>query len=69
MSTTAERVRRHREKMRACGLRPIQLWVPDTRRQDFREACRRQSLLLHDDPQEKEILEWLEQVTDTTGWK
>jgi hypothetical protein len=29
--------------MRAAGLRPIQIWVPDTRRPGFSEECRRQA--------------------------
>ncbi len=40
--TSAERVKRRRDKMRAAGLRPVQLWVPDTRRAAFAEDCRRQ---------------------------
>jgi hypothetical protein len=26
------------------GLRPVQIWLPDTRRPGFAEECRRQSL-------------------------
>jgi hypothetical protein len=63
-----ERVRRHREKLRAAGLRPAQVWVPDTRRRGFAEECRRQSRLLRDDRQEAETLNWLEVVADTAGW-
>jgi hypothetical protein len=40
--SSAERVKRRRDKMRAAGLRPVQLWVPDTRRAAFAEECRRQ---------------------------
>lgn len=29
--------------MRAAGLRPIQIWVPDTRRPGFAEECHRQA--------------------------
>lgn len=32
--------------MRAAGLRPIQIWVPDTRAPGFEEECRRQCELL-----------------------
>tara|TARA_R110002020_G_scaffold177219_4_gene369991 strand:+ start:217 stop:396 length:180 start_codon:yes stop_codon:yes gene_type:complete len=32
--------------MRAAGLRPVQIWVPDTRRPDFAEECRRQARLV-----------------------
>ena len=44
--TSAERVRRRRDKMRAAGLRPIQIWVPDTRAPGFGPECRRQCELL-----------------------
>ena len=44
------------------------IWVPDTRRPGFAEECRRQSLLLRDDPHEREILDWIEAVADTEGW-
>lgn len=40
--TSAERVKRRRDKMRAAGLRPVQIWVPDTSRAAFAEDCRRQ---------------------------
>ena len=42
----AERVERRRTKLRAAGLRPIQIWVPDTRAPGFAEECRRQSRLI-----------------------
>jgi hypothetical protein len=63
------RVQKHREALRAAGLRPIQIWVPDTRRPDFAEACRRQCLVVKNDPQEKEVLTWLESVADVEGWE
>jgi len=34
---------RYRERMRAAGLRPVQIWVPDTRSIDFPDECRRQA--------------------------
>lgn len=40
------RVKKHRDALRKAGLRPVQLWVPDTRRPDFAEECRRQCLLV-----------------------
>ncbi|WP_232493668.1 antitoxin MazE family protein [Novosphingobium kaempferiae] len=40
----SERVRKRRDALRAAGLRPIQIWVPDTRRPGFAEECRRQAL-------------------------
>ncbi len=44
--TSAERVRRRRDKMRVAGLRPVQIWVRDTRAAGFAEECRRQCRLI-----------------------
>ena len=38
------KVREHRERLRAQGLRPIQIWVPDVRAASFRSQAHRQSL-------------------------
>ena len=43
-----ERVARRRAKLRAAGLRPVQIWVPDTRAPGFAEECRQQSRLIRD---------------------
>jgi hypothetical protein len=67
-ANVVERVKRYRDGLRAAGLRPVQIWVPDTRRPGFAEECRRQSLLLRDDPHEREILDWIEAAADTEGW-
>lgn len=63
-----ERVRKRRNALRAAGLRPVQIWVPDTRQAGFAAECRRQSAALADDPQETETLDWIERVADTQGW-
>lgn len=41
--TVRMKVREHRERLRAQGLRPIQIWVPDVRSPAFREQARRQA--------------------------
>lgn len=38
------KVRRHRERLRERGLRPIQIWVPDVRGSSFKSEAHRQSL-------------------------
>ena len=68
-ATAAERVQKHREALRAAGMRLVQMWVPDTRRADFALECRRQSGLLRGDAQEAEVQDWLRAVADTEGWK
>jgi hypothetical protein len=61
-------MRTYRERMRRQGLRPIQLWVLDTRSPKTAAARRRQSLALSGDPAEREILAFIGTATDTTGW-
>ena len=39
------RVNKRRQALRDQGLRPIQIWVPDTRVPGFADECRRQSRL------------------------
>ena len=38
-----QKVQAHRERLRAQGLRPIQVWVPDTRSPKFAAEASRQS--------------------------
>jgi len=38
------KVGEHRARLRAQGLRPIQIWVPDVRAPSFRAEAHRQSL-------------------------
>ncbi|MCE8045084.1 antitoxin MazE family protein [Halomonas daqingensis] len=40
------RVKKHRTALRAAGLRPIQIWVPDTRSSGFAEEARRQCAIV-----------------------
>lgn len=44
--SVASRVKTRRETLRRQGLRPVQIWVPDTRAPGFLEECRRQSKLV-----------------------
>ena len=43
--TSNERVQKHRAGLRAQGLRPVQIWVPDTRAKGFAEECAQQVAL------------------------
>lgn len=64
MEPTHKRVASHRQRLRKAGLRPIQIWVPDTRQPEFAETCRRQSEQLLADPAEQEALAFMERVSD-----
>ncbi len=68
-ASTSARVQKHRAALRESGLRPMQIWVLDTRRAGFAEECRRQSMLLQGDAQERETADWLEAAGDRAGWQ
>jgi hypothetical protein len=42
--SSREKVQAYRRRLRAQGLRPLQIWVPDTRSRRFAIEARRQSL-------------------------
>ena len=49
-SSSNAKVSAHRARLRAQGLRPIQIWVPDTRQPEFLAEAARQSALLSHSP-------------------
>ena len=67
--TGAQRVQRRRDKLRAAGLRPVQIWVPDARAPGFAEECARQARLVRESETPESRAEdeaWFE-ASDTTG--
>jgi hypothetical protein len=69
IGTGVLRVRRRRDKLRAAGLRPVQIWVPDTRAAGFAEECARQARIVHDSEAfgGADDDAWFE-ASDTAGW-
>ena len=65
-----KRVQRRRDKLRAAGLRPVQIWVPDTRAAGFAEECARQARLIREAemPEGRADEEAWADVSDTSGW-
>jgi hypothetical protein len=51
-------------------LRPVQIWVPDTRRPGFDEECRRQSLLAaHTDQADPTLDAFMDEaLAEVDGW-
>lgn len=64
------RVQKRRDALRMAGLRPIQIWVPDTRRPGFAAECRRQSkLAAQADMADVEMMDFMDQaLSDADGW-
>jgi hypothetical protein len=59
-----QRVQSHRNRLRAAGLKPVQLWVPDPKAPGFAAECRRQSLIIQNDLAEMRDLEMLAEIAD-----
>jgi hypothetical protein len=53
--TNARRVLRRRYKSRLQGVRPLQIWVPDTRAPRFAEEAARQARLVAEATTEEEL--------------
>lgn len=64
MEPVKERVKTHRGRLRAAGLKPVQLWIPDPNAPGFTAECRRQSLIIQSDPEENRDLEILAEIAD-----
>lgn len=58
------KVREHRARLRAQGLRPIQIWVPDVRAASFRSEAHRQSQIVAASAQEPEDQAFIDAVSD-----
>jgi hypothetical protein len=54
--TNSQNVRDHRSRLRAQGLRPVQLWLPDTRTRAFAEQAADDMRLLAELPPEDQAL-------------
>jgi len=62
--SSREKVRRHRERLRQQGLRPIQIWVPDVRAPSFRVQAHRQSLAVADSAMAVEDQAFIDAVSE-----
>ena len=49
-STSRDKVRAHRTRLRSQGLRPVQIWVADVRSSAFARAAHRQCLAVARSP-------------------
>lgn len=60
----ATKMRNYRARLRAQGLRPVQIWVPDTKAPGFAEEVKRQSRIVADTAESREAAEWIETALD-----
>jgi hypothetical protein len=66
-TSSRAKVAAHRARLRAQGLRPVQIWVPDVRSPEFKAEAERQARLVAADRHEAEIMAFIEAAADWGG--
>ncbi len=59
-----DKVRDHRARMRAKGMKLVQFWVPDTSTAEFKAEARRQSRLIARSPNEADDQAFVDSLSD-----
>lgn len=62
-TSSREKVRAHRERMRARGMRLVQMWLPDTRSEAYAAQAHKDSLAIARSETEAEDQAWLESMS------
>lgn len=68
-SSPTVKMKKYRAKLRAAGLRPVQIWVPDARLPRLAREVKRQSLLASRHSDKQDILAFIESAADLDDWK
>jgi hypothetical protein len=63
-ASSREKVRAHRARLRAQGLRPVQIWVPDVRAPAFTAAARKQAKAVASSQSEKADQAFIDSASD-----
>ena len=66
--TPSEKMQVYRRRLRDSGLRPVQIWVPDTRDPGFSKLVKKEIASLSN-KQERDALTFIEQASDVDGWQ
>ncbi|MEA2894473.1 MAG: hypothetical protein QOJ84_88 [Bradyrhizobium sp.] len=68
MTDGAKRVRKHRDKMKAAGLKPVTIWVPDVNAPGYREQLDRDIAIINADADSMLVMEQMLSVADFSDW-
>ena len=68
MADGAKRVQKHRDKMKAAGLKPVTIWVPDVNAAGYAQEVAEAIAIINASADEKVILEELSNI-EIEGWK
>ncbi len=69
MTDGAKRVRKHRDKMKAAGLKPVTIWVPDVNAPGFKEQIAREIEIINADAESQRVMEEMLALSDFSDWK
>ena len=69
MTDGARRVRKHRDKMKAAGLKPVTIWVPDVNAPGYREALARDIARINADEESTRVMEDMLALADFSDWR
>ena len=61
--SSREKVRTHRKRLRARGLRPIEFWLPDTRTAAFASEAHRQSQVVARSQSARRDQEFIDEIS------
>lgn len=61
--SSREKVSAHRARLRAAGLRPVQLWIPDTRTAAFAREAHLESVRIANSPTEAEDQAFIDAIS------
>ena len=62
--SSRDKVRLHRQRLRAQGLRPVQIWVPDVHARSFVRAARQQSKDVATSKRAKEDQRFIDRISE-----
>jgi hypothetical protein len=69
MAEGAKRVQKHRDKMKAAGLKPVTIWVPDVNAPGFKEQIARAVEVINADAESQRVMEEMLALSDFSDWK
>ena len=69
MADGAKRVQKHRDKMKAAGLKPVTIWVPDANAPGFKEQVARAIENINADAESQRVMEEMLALSDFSDWK
>lgn len=62
--SSKDKVRNHRARLRAQGLRPVQFWVPDVTSAAFKAEAHRQSRAIAESEHEKDDQAFIDSISE-----